>query len=87
MDEQLQRQIVRQLKFLNFWVSLFGAMMIITLIIVGILMFKLVSYVRDTAQKVETFQQETKEAVDLKKQVCDDDKLGNLLEKRTEVCD
>ena len=86
MDEKLQQQLVRQLKLLNFWITLFGTILVVSLLVLGFLLFKLITYVQDTADKVNNFQQQTQENLNLKKQVCGNDRLSSLLDKKTEVC-
>lgn len=86
MDDRLQRQIVRQLKILNFWITFFGVVILISLVIMGYFVFKLVTYVQDTSKKVDTFQQQTKENLDVKNKVCQNDSVSDFLDNKTEVC-
>ncbi len=71
MSESLETQLVRQLKVLNFWVSLFGILILLALGMTGYSVFKMVTYIKDTTDKVTTIQQQTTEKLDVKKQVCD----------------
>ena len=48
MDEVLVRQLVRQLKIINFWITLFGTVIVVALIVLGILVFKVATFVRTT---------------------------------------
>ena len=59
MDEVLVRQLVRQLKIINFWITLFGTVIVVALIVLGILVFKVATFVRTTEQKVSDLQQKT----------------------------
>ena len=86
MDELLLKQLVRQLRVLNIWISIFGSLILAVLIIVGILVFRVVTFVNDTNKKVETFTQQTKQSLDIKSQACDTKSLGNILKDKTSVC-
>lgn len=67
---KLQKQLVRQLKLLNFWVSTFGVLILLCIGIVGFFVFKTVMYVKDTTDKLTTVQQQATDKLDIKKQVC-----------------
>jgi cytoskeletal protein RodZ len=86
VDELLLKQLVRQLKIMNFWISMFGTMILVVLIILGALVWKVVSFVNDTNKKIETLTSQTKETLDVKSKLCDSEKLGNLLTDRTSLC-
>lgn len=70
MDEQLQRQLVRQLKIMNFWITFFGTIILVSLLIMGFLVFKIVTFVRSTEQKVTQFQTKTSETLNVKDDLC-----------------
>lgn len=70
MNEELERKILRQLKLLNIWVSIFGTLLLVTLGIIGFLMFQAAMFVKDAGDKVTNFQQTTTEKLDVKAQVC-----------------
>ena len=87
MDELLLKQLVRQLKIINFWITLFGSLFLITLIILGILIFKMVTFVQSTEQKLSDIQQKTQASLDLKQQLCKDRSFSSLLSSKTNFCD
>lgn len=70
MDQALLEQIVKQLKFLNFWITVFGSLILISLIIAGVVLYKLVTFANDSLQDINNFQTETKQSLDLKQQLC-----------------
>lgn len=86
MDEAVQKQLVRQLKILNFWITVFGTLILAALVVLGILVYKVVTFVNDTNKKIETFTSQTKETLDFKSQVCKSDGLGGFLQGNTELC-
>jgi hypothetical protein len=45
MDEQVARQLTRQLKIINFWITFFGTIIVVTLLILGFFIFKMVMFV------------------------------------------
>lgn len=40
IDDKLASELTRQLKIINFWISLFGSIIVITLLILGFLVLK-----------------------------------------------
>ena len=90
MDEQKQpqpvtdpqlHQILRQLKILNFWIAFFGVSIIITMVAIGLLAFKMVTFVQKTNNQLTTLQQNTTETLDVKSQLCE-----SSLFKNNEAC-
>lgn len=86
MDEILARQLTRQLKLLNFWIRLFGIMMLIGFIIIGILIYKVITFTHNVENKFTSLQQKTEQTLNVQKQVCDSSTFGNLLKKDTGAC-
>lgn len=84
-NELLLKQLVRQMKWLNFWVSLFGILFIISMIISGILLFKAVTYIHEGQQKISDIQRSTSQTLDVKSHVCDSE-LQSLLGKSNSYC-
>ncbi len=86
MEEVLLRQLVRQLKIVNFWITLFGTLFLVTLIILGVLIFKMLAFVHSTEQKLSDIQTKTSQALDVQKQVCSTSALSKLLDKTSDFC-
>ncbi len=86
MDDILLKQLVRQLRIMNIWISIFGSLILVSLIVLGILVFKVVSFVNDTNKKIETITTQTKQSLDVKAKVCDTDTVGGFLQDKTSVC-
>ena len=86
MDELVIRQLTRQLKIMNFWITVFGSMILAVLLILGILLFKVVSFVNDTNKKIESISQQTRESLDFKSKFCNSDSVGGFLADKTNVC-
>ena len=70
IDDKLARELTRQLKIINFWISLFGSIIVITLFILGFLIFKVVTYVQSTEQKVTDLRQKTVNTLNVKGDLC-----------------
>jgi len=70
MNEELTRQLVRQLKIINFWITLFGSLIVITLLLLGFLIFKVVTYVHNTEQKVTELRNKTTQTLNVKDDLC-----------------
>lgn len=88
MNEQLQRQLIRQLKLLNFWITTFGTLFLVALAILGYFLFQTVMFMRDTGQKIENFQAQTRDSLDVKKQACENNgAFGDFLRSSTKACE
>lgn len=70
MDDATARQLVRQLKIMNFWVTLFGSMIVLTLVVLGFFIFKIVTFVHSTEQKVSDLQRKTTQTLNVKDDLC-----------------
>lgn len=86
MDELVVKQLTRQLKIMNFWITVFGSMILVVLLILGILLFKVVSFVNDTNKKIDYVTQQTRESLDFKSKFCSSDSVGGFLADKTNVC-
>lgn len=70
VNEELTRQLVRQLKIINFWITLFGSLIVITLLFLGFFIFKVVTYVQNTEQKVTELHDKTTQTLNVKDDLC-----------------
>ena len=86
MDEVLLKQLVRQMKILNFWITFFGTLFLITLLIGGILLFKIVIFVHHTEQSIQNLEQKTSDSLNAQKQICGNDTIKGLLSKTSNYC-
>ncbi len=87
MDDRLLRQLVRQLRLLNIWISIFGVLILAALVTLGYFVFKIVIFVNDTNTKIDTITTQTKETLDVKGHVCKSDNVGGFLRDKTGVCE
>ena len=87
MDENLQRQLIKQMKILNFWITTFGILLLVALGIIGFLLFQVIIFVKDTGDRIQQFQQGTSQSLNLKQQACNDNALGAFLRQQSGVCD
>jgi hypothetical protein len=85
MDDLLLRQLVRQIKILNTWVTVFGTLVLVSFIVMLILIFKAVTYIHDTTQRLASLQQQTQQSLDIKTKICDDKSLTSLL-GNSDIC-
>ena len=83
MDEILLKQLVRQLKIINFYIAMFGFLFLATLIVVAVLVFKMVTFVHSTEQKISDIQSKTSSTLDLKQQACDNKSFSAILPDST----
>lgn len=84
MSDEIARQLVKHLKRLNFWVTIFGTVFLVTLVIIGIVLFKIVMFV----QEVNTKVQSAGSSLDVKRQVCEGTgSFSNFIRKSTKACE
>jgi hypothetical protein len=87
MDVDVQRQLVRQLKILNFWITTFGILILVALGTVVYMLFRVITFVQDTSNSVQQFQQDAKDSVNIQQRACEQDGgVGNYLRSQTDFC-
>lgn len=87
MDEQLQRQLIRQLKIINFWISIYGAIFLVALGFIIFMIFQLVTFVQTTNDRIDQLKNSASDSVNIKKNSCENQgPFGELLRSKTEVC-
>ena len=72
-NEVLLKQLVRQMKFMNFWITLFGTIGVIAIAVLAFFIFQLVTFIGETNTKLEGVKQEISQSTDIKRQVCTGD--------------
>ena len=78
MDEKLIKALTRQMRILNFWVTIYGTIILVVLIFLSVTLFRVVNYVNNLNKKVES-------SLDVKTKICSNDSsLANILQDR--VC-
>ncbi|HYH75348.1 MAG TPA: hypothetical protein VD735_05305 [Candidatus Saccharimonadales bacterium] len=85
MDEQLARQLTRQLKILNTWLMLLTGVFVISMVIIGVLLFKVVTFVNDTRNRITDVQTKAEDSLNIQKKLCDDD--GTAFFQKSSLCD
>ena len=86
MDEVLLQKVSRQLRLLNIWITFLSVLLIGSFIAFGITLFIIFSYVHREVNKVDSFQQQAKQSLDVKQQACDDSTIKSLLDSHSELC-
>lgn len=87
LDQALLRQLVRQLKIINFWISLYGGLLLLVLGIILYMIFQVVTFVRDTNQRIDEVRTNVSDSVNIQKQACEGDgALSNWLRENTNAC-
>lgn len=87
MDENFQRQLIRQLKILNFWITTMGILLLAALAIIGFLLFQVITFIRETGSQVQQLQQNTSEQFDVQQRACKDDgAFGDFLRRQGDIC-
>ena len=86
MNEQIEKQLVRQLKILNFWITTFGVLLLAALGIIGFFLYQTAMFVKNTSDKITTIQQQTTQQLDVKSKVCGGNDAFSSFVKSTGAC-
>lgn len=84
-DDQL-KQITKQLKIIKFWLSFFGSLIVVTLLILGYFIYQLITFTSNAARQLNDLQDQAKSSLDVKEKVCDNKSTGLLAEARSNFC-
>ncbi|MCB9819934.1 hypothetical protein H6796_01365 [Candidatus Nomurabacteria bacterium] len=86
-NEVLLKQLVRQVKILNFWITLFGSLFLVGIVIAGFLLWQVVAFIGQTNQKIEDMKTSASDSLNVQKKTCESDgKIGSWFRENTEVC-
>lgn len=85
MDELLIRQLTRQLRILNIWLTFLGVIFIVGFVILGILIYKVLSFTHDVSNKFTSLQK-TEQSLNIQKQACSNSSISSFLQKNTSIC-
>jgi maltodextrin utilization protein YvdJ len=87
MNEQLLRQLVRQMKIMNFWITLFGSLFLVALVVAGVLLWQLVSFVNMTNQRLDSMKTQAADSLNVKRQACEGQgSFSSWLRNSTNAC-
>ena len=78
MDEVLQKQLVKQLRWLNFLVTFFGILFLTALVVAGFFLYKTVSYVHQSEQSLSNLQQKTSQTLNTQ-QLCQNASIRSII--------
>ena len=77
MTDQTAKQLIKQIKIMNFWISLFGMLIIVSAIIIGILLFKVVTFAQSTSNNITVLKTKTEQTLNVKDDLCKNSLLTN----------
>jgi hypothetical protein len=87
MNEQLQKQLIRQLKLLNFWITVFGTLVLVGLAIIGYFLFQTAMFVKQQSDNLQSLKQTTSDTLNVNKQVCQgSSSLSDYVKNNTNFC-
>ncbi len=70
MNDDLTKQLVRQLKLLNFWITTFGVLFLVTMGVIAFMLFQVFMFVKKTNDTMTTLKNETSQRFDVKSNLC-----------------
>lgn len=83
MDEKLLRKLSRQMRFLNIFMAFFGIVIITGLVIIGLLLWQVITFAQDINNRIEN----TRNQLNVQEQACEaDNRLGKFLRNNSDVC-
>lgn len=85
MEDATARELTRQLRRLNRWVTIFGTLLLVMLAVLGILLFKVATFVHDTSQQLQDFKTQAGQSLNVRENICDGVASDSIL-KKTGVC-
>lgn len=86
MNDELLKQLLRQMKIMNFWVTLFGTIVVIAIITLATLIYQVVQVIDRTNTQINNVKTEISQSADVKKQVCDGDGKFAMFLRSSGVC-
>ena len=78
MDEKLARKINRQLRAIKVMLAFFTLLMVSTLIILGFIAWRVMTFTHDVNTKITNIETSTQEKLDIKSQLCDNANQNTL---------
>lgn len=87
IDDKLAKQLIRQLKLINFWISFYGVIMIIILGFLLYMIIQMVMFVRTTNERIDQMRNDAASSLNVQKQTCEGgNAVTEWLKKNTEIC-
>jgi len=86
-EQLLLKQLTRQLKLLNIWITIFGTIILIALIALAILVYQAISFTRSVSEKVDTTQQSIRDNLNVRDRVCSGQADDSLLNRYSNICE
>jgi hypothetical protein len=86
MDEKAVKKLNRQLRAIKSMLFFFSILMVVSLVILGFLAWKVLTFTNDVNNKIDSFQQTTEQNLNFKNQLCNDDTVGSFLKQSSDVC-
>lgn len=75
--QKVLKQLVRQLKIMNFWITFFGSLAIVAVLFTGFLLMKVVTAIQSTEQRITSIQQNAQQQLTVKDDICQSEFLKN----------
>lgn len=86
MDQTLLSQLVKQLKILNFFLILFGVLILASIVAIGFMLFQVITFAQEASNNFEDFKMQSSEALNLRQQICSDSTIGAFLRSKDGLC-
>lgn len=85
-DREAIDRLNKSLRTIKVLLGFFALMLIATLAMVGYVTYKVVTFTRDVNNKIDKFQSQAAETLDVKSQLCKSETLENFLRNNSDIC-
>ena len=86
MNDEVQKQLLQQLKIIKFWMTLFGTLFFVTILIISYLLFRVFTFVKNTSDSVDKIKGQAS-SLNIKNQVCEGTTgFSDLVKNKTDAC-
>lgn len=79
-------RLSKQLRAIKIMMMVFMAMVLVSLAVLGYMVYTVVAFTRDVTEKVTDIQNSATESLDFKKQICKSDAISRFLDDKSEFC-
>lgn len=84
ISDQTAQALVRQLRIMNRWLTVFGVLVLGTLAVMLFLLFQIVVFAHDTSQRIQA----AGDSVNIQRRACQSEgSFGDFIRSRTGFCD
>lgn len=85
-DNKIIKKLARHIRILNYLLAFFGLLIITGLVIIGFLLYQIITFAQNINQRIENTTNQLDVRGDAQKQICTDKRLGEFLKQNSDIC-